>query len=127
MNAPVDLRRFGALMPPGRLPNGRPMREGLLLVRAEQLPALVAACESLAVLGVQEIDDADELAAWSLALGPLPFLRPRYRIPMLWIDGVVVLELVGQHVPGLLNALAQSAAHALELPAVQASRIILPN
>jgi hypothetical protein len=103
------------------------MREGLLLVRSAHIPPLVAACESLAVLGVQEINDADELGAWSLALGPLPFLRPRYRIPMLWSGGVVVLELVGDHVPALLNALAQSAAAALELPAVRSSRIILPN
>lgn len=116
----VDLRQFGALLPPGRLPDGRPMRTALLLVSPDNLPPLLAALESAAVLGIVLLNEP------GFELAGMVFLRRRARIPH-GKCSIEVHAVEGSFVPQQLASLAQATALGLATPPQKALRLILPN
>lgn len=119
----LDLRTFGAFLPPGqKYPDGRPMRTALLLVQRANLAPLRAALEAEAVLGVAELeanDEALELVGFEFLLGKLRISVGKFAVLVCVVDG--------NHVPDTLNALARASAMALAVPVVEHRRIVLPG
>jgi len=117
----VDLRTFGAYLPPsGTYPDGQLMTEGLLLVKAENIEPL-----RLLLDGSDIVDIYAE--SQSLTLRGFGLLRGCFVIPMCDGETVAVFVVEGAYVPSLLNGLAQASQMALMTATATGSRLIFPH